>query len=76
MRFTPRPDQRRSDPPPIQENASRIIVIGMAAWAVALLVLVVQWSNLQSQGRGWWIWTPVVAIGLGLYGLRAARRRS
>jgi len=76
MRLTPRPQDRRPDPAPYGGDAPRTILIGTALWGVALVAALIGYPTLQAQGHGWWVWTPVAAIAMGLYGLRAARRRS
>jgi len=76
MRLTPRPQDRRPDPPPYGGDAARVILVGTLAWAGALVLALALQSTLQAQGRGWWVWAPVAAIPMGLYGLRVARRRS
>jgi hypothetical protein len=75
MRLTPRPQDRRPDPPPDGGDARRTILVGTVLWGLALVAAAAMHSTLQAQGRGWWVWTPVAAIPMGLYGLRAARRR-
>ncbi len=39
-------------------------------WAVAFVAAAVFHGRLEDAGRGWWVWTPLVAVALGLYGLR------
>ncbi|MEU5994586.1 DUF2530 domain-containing protein [Spirillospora sp. NPDC047418] len=57
---------RRPDPPPMQTNDVRIAAAGTAAWAVALVVLLV--VGLPSEHR-WWLWVCVAGIGIGLFAL-------
>jgi hypothetical protein len=60
--------------------------VGIAAWAVALIVLVTVREHIPPSDR-WWIWTCVAGIGLGGFALlyiprlmrsreRAAQRRA
>src|SRR5690606_3924020 len=69
---------RRPDPPPMKTNDVRIAAAGTAAWAVALVVLLI--VGLPSDDR-WWLWVCVAGIGIGLFGiwyiprLQAARAR-
>ncbi|WP_235558414.1 DUF2530 domain-containing protein [Sphaerimonospora mesophila] len=62
---------RRPDPQPLQTRDTPTILVGTGLWAAALLVvlLVVQ----PTDGRP--IWTCVVGIGLGVFGLLYVRRR-
>lgn len=57
----------------------RPVLLGTAAWAVALVVLLVLGDGLPP-GQQWWTWTAATGLGLGLLGcavaLRRARRQS
>ena len=75
MRLYLRSADRRPDPPPLQTNDRRVVLIGMALWAVILVVALAMRSRLEEQGHGWWVWTPVAALVLGAYGLYYLRRR-
>ena len=73
----PRPT--KSAPPPLQVDTVRVVLAGMALWAVALVVLLVVGDRVDRM----WTWTCVAAIALALLGLwiirlqgQAARRRS
>jgi uncharacterized membrane protein len=39
-----------------------------AAWAVALVVILVAWDALPAGSR-WWLWTCVTGLVMGLFGL-------
>ncbi|TDC48010.1 DUF2530 domain-containing protein [Actinomadura sp. KC345] len=54
----------RPDPPPMQTNDVRIAAAGTAAWAVALVVLLI--VGLPSEDR-WWLWVCVAGIAIGLF---------
>jgi hypothetical protein len=65
---------RKPDPPPLETDDVKIIAGGTAAWAVALLVLVV----LRLAGRDihtWWIVMCASGSLLGLVGVRYCQRR-
>jgi len=77
---------RRPAPPPLEANAPLVTLAGIAAWAVALIVLLAVREHIPASDR-WWIWTCVAGIGLGVFALfyipyllrsreRAARRRA
>jgi H+/Cl- antiporter ClcA len=77
---------RRPAPPPLEANAPLVTWVGIAAWVVALIVLVAVRQHIPPSDR-WWIWTCVAGIGLGLFALiyipylhrsreRAARHRA
>jgi hypothetical protein len=75
VRLYLRSTDRRPDPPPLETNDRAVVLFGIVVWAVLLVIALVMYSHLEAEGRGWWVWTPVVAIVLGLYGLRYIRRR-
>jgi hypothetical protein len=56
--------ERRTDPPPLQTNDRLVAVTGTAAWAVALIVLLI--VDLPADQR-WWRWVCVVGLALGLF---------
>jgi Protein of unknown function (DUF2530) len=77
--------QLRPAPPPLEGSDRLITGVITAAWAVALIVLLVVRSDLAPADR-WWVWVPVGGVCLGLFGLgyvpylkrsreRAANRR-
>ncbi|KGN36647.1 DUF2530 domain-containing protein [Knoellia subterranea] len=51
----------------------RIITIGLALWAAALVVTLVV-PALHSGSRDWWPWACVAGLGLGSVGLLYVRR--
>ncbi|WP_173096652.1 DUF2530 domain-containing protein [Actinomadura verrucosospora] len=69
---------RRPDPPPMRTNDVRVALAGTAAWAVALVVLLVAGTP---SGDDWWLWVCVTGIVTGLFGvwyiprLQAGRER-
>jgi hypothetical protein len=58
----------RVTPPALEAPTFQLVLIGMAAWAVAFLVLLVVHRDAD------WLWTCVVGFGLGIIGLPPARR--
>ncbi|MBO2464594.1 DUF2530 domain-containing protein [Actinomadura violacea] len=69
---------RRPDPPPMRTNDVRVALAGTAAWAVALVVLLITGTP---SGDRWWLWVCVTGIVTGLFGvwyiprLQAGRER-
>ncbi|QXJ24114.1 DUF2530 domain-containing protein [Actinomadura graeca] len=57
---------RLPDPPPMRTDDVRIAAAGTAAWAVALVVLLI--VGLPS-GERWWLWVCVAGIVIGLFGM-------
>jgi Protein of unknown function (DUF2530) len=77
---------RRPAPPPLEGNDQLVTAIITAAWAVALIVVLVLRDRLPAGDR-WWLWTCAAGLGLGIFALwyvprlkrgraRSAARRS
>ena len=75
---------QRPAPPPLEANDQLVTAIITAAWAVALVVLLVLRDRIPATER-WWIWVCVAGLAMGLFALwyvprmkraraRAARR--
>ncbi len=58
----------REVPPALEGNDQLIAAAGTAAWAVALIVLVIMRHDIPASSH-WWIWTCAVGVGLGVFGL-------
>jgi hypothetical protein len=80
------PPDRPQQPPPLEANDQLVTGSITTGWAIALIVLLVAHSSLPA-GSGWWIWTCVTGLAMGLFGLwyvprlkrgraRAAARRT
>jgi Protein of unknown function (DUF2530) len=78
--------ERRPSPPPREADDRLVTGIGTAAWAVALVVVLIARDALPA-GSQWWVWTCVTGLAMGLFALwyvpvlkrgrqRAAERRS
>jgi hypothetical protein len=61
--------ERRPDPTPAKTDDRKVVVIGMSVWLVALIVLLFFTGPLAAAGHAWWVFTPAVALGLGLIAL-------
>ena len=64
----------RPDPPPLETDDVKVVVVITAAWVLALLVLVVL-RLTGSEIRDWWMGMCGYGIALGLFGVRYCRRR-
>jgi hypothetical protein len=58
----------RSAPPPLEGDDRVIAGVITAAWAVALVVLLIVRGSLAPADR-WWVWVAAGGVGLGLFGL-------
>lgn len=61
---------RRPDPEPVRTNERAVVRWVTIGWALVLVAALVARTRLEDQGRGWWLWVPVAAIAMGLYGFR------
>lgn len=71
-------DRRHGEPvevKPLDVDGVRTVAIITVLWAVAFVVLATQRTDLDDAGRGWWIWTCLAGVGLGLLGLEYCRKR-
>jgi uncharacterized protein DUF2530 len=59
---------RRPAPPPLEANDQAVTAVITAAWAIALVVLLVLRDKLPAPER-WWIWTCLAGVAMGLFGL-------
>ena len=62
-RAVPRPTKLA--PPPLRVDTVRVVLAGMALWAVALVVLLLLGDRVDRL----WTWTCLAAIGLAVLGL-------
>ena len=69
MRLWLRDDERRPDPVPVKTDDRKAVLVGLGLWVVALVVTLVFFRQLSASGDGWWFWTVVVGLVLGLVGL-------
>jgi hypothetical protein len=63
------PVPTRPAPPPLKVDTARVVLIGTALWAVALVVLLVLGDRVDRM----WTWTCVVGIALAVIGLGIMR---
>lgn len=61
---------RRPAPEPLETNDTLVVALGTAAWAVALVVLLIVGDRER------WAWVAAAGVFLGLVGLRHVRRRA
>jgi Protein of unknown function (DUF2530) len=60
--------ERPSPPPPLEANDELVVGVVTAAWAIALVVLLIVRDSLPASAR-WWIWTCLAGVALGLFAL-------
>jgi hypothetical protein len=77
MRLWLKDSERRPDPAPLPTDDRKVVLVGLVAWLVALAAMIVAIGPLLESGLGWWLWTAVAGLGLGLVLLvYVVRRRS
>jgi len=64
----PSREERRPAPPPREANDRLVTGVGTAAWAVALVVLLIARDAIPAGSR-WWVWTCVTGVAMGLFAL-------
>ncbi len=60
--------QRLAPPPPREADDRLVTGVITAAWAVALVVLLIARDSLPAGSR-WWLWTCATGLVMGLFGL-------
>jgi len=66
---------RSVDVRPVDVDGVRTVAIVTVGWGVAFVILALRQGVLNDAGRGWWLWTCLAGVGLGLLGLEYCRRR-
>lgn len=64
-----------ADVEPLDVDGVRTVAVGCVLWAVAFVGLLPFYGPLRDSGRGWWLWTCLAGLALGLFGLEYCRRR-
>ena len=54
----------------------RVVTVGTVLWAIAAIVSFALRGRLEAACHGWWPWTCLAGVGLGLLGIEYCRRRA
>ena len=54
---------------PLRTNDRTTVLVLSAGWAVLLVLGLLNRRTLEAEGHGWWVWTCVAGLVLGLVGL-------
>jgi hypothetical protein len=69
MRLWLKDSERKPDPAPVVTDDRVALLVGIGAWLVALVVMLLFVQPLLTTGRGWWLWASVAGLAIGLIGL-------
>lgn len=74
---TKRPPSSREAPEiePLDVDGVRTVALLTVLWGVAFVVLAIRRDALEADGNGWWLWTCLAGVGLGMLGMEYTRRR-
>ncbi len=75
MRLFLKDSERRPDPVPVKTDDRRPILVGLAAWVIATILVVLFFAPMSGSGNSAPLSTCVVGIVLGLAGLIYAAKR-
>jgi hypothetical protein len=64
-----------ADVKPLDLSGIPTVIVGIVAWAVAFVVVLIFRADLKKHGDEWWLWVTVAGFGLGWIGLLYCRRR-
>ncbi len=69
------PDLTVAPVEPLDVTGGRTVIVGIILWTVAFFALLPFYGALRANGNGWWLWTCVAGVGLGLLGWAYCKRR-
>jgi hypothetical protein len=70
-----RPERRRENPPPVDVDMRRVILVGLGLWVGGLLVAVVLWRTGAITSTPVWSCAAGVVLGLAGLGWERGHRR-
>jgi O-antigen/teichoic acid export membrane protein len=75
MRLWVPQDERRPEPAPLRTDDRKAVLTGMVVWIVALGAMLLFLPGVLGEHHGWWLWTVLVGLGIGLVLLVYVHRR-
>jgi hypothetical protein len=60
---------------PLEVNGITAVTVGTIIWAIATVICLIAREQLETAGRGNWVWISACGVLLGLLGIRYTRRR-
>jgi len=61
---------------PVATNDRATVAVGCLVWTVLLAACLASADRLAADGRGWWTWTCLAGLVLGLAGLAFLQRKA
>ena len=61
---------------PLEINGITAVIVGTIVWTVATVIMILMRDQLETSGRGNWVWICACGVLLGLLGIRYTRRRA
>ena len=75
MRLWLSESERRPDPAPARTDARKALLVGTAAWLVALVVSIALREPLADAGYAWFTTAAAIGVALGVIGLVVVQLR-
>ena len=66
MRLWLKDSERRPDPAPVKTDDRKAVLVGLVAWLLAFGGLLLFLPSVLASRSGWWLWTVLVGLGIGL----------
>jgi hypothetical protein len=67
--------KRKPDPEPVKTNPQGVLLLGTLVWLFVLVMILSFLDTLSASGFGWWLYTAIVGISLGIVGFLYVRIR-
>ncbi len=64
-----------ADVEPLDVDGGYTVRVGSLLWLIAFVALLPFYGQLRDSGRGWWLWTCLAGLSLGLFGMEYTKRR-